>query len=280
MGFGAIMAKRYTVKQILSGAVKTGKDNLSKVVSTLAAAANKRLKRIQAKGWEYAGVSEQSENTNENIAGVKKFGARGKNQIELQEEYQRLINFYQSGVSSVSEVRKVARQYEIKESQLAQAMALEREYKENDAKQESYYRRENEYVEYEEPLSRKERKDYKQLQKAERTRAKRRDEESIGDESLSEREWLEQTMKSLRVYNKLVETGAYLPQQYDSDNVRDMVTKYVAFYTELSEDELYEKLANKLDPERLAAEEAKKRRAKPRRNEGYNGTSSFIYDEN
>ena len=82
----------------------TDKRSLSKAVSTLSAVANKRLKRIQAKlGGPIQG---------EFIAGVQKFGAKGKTEQQLNTEFKRLKSFFTSGLSSLTEIKQQAKEFQ------------------------------------------------------------------------------------------------------------------------------------------------------------------------
>lgn len=74
------------------------KSVISSAVSKLAAVANKRLKRLSNAGIDYG----KYEGEDEAIAGVRKFGAKGKNLGELRSEFKRLVGFLKSPLSSLS----------------------------------------------------------------------------------------------------------------------------------------------------------------------------------
>lgn len=76
---------------------KQNRENLAPAISKLAAVANKRLKRLEAAGKEY-GYYEGDDA----IAGVKKFGAKGKTVGELRSEYKRLRGFLESETSTLT----------------------------------------------------------------------------------------------------------------------------------------------------------------------------------
>ena len=98
-------------KDYLSGKLKVTAANVSKAVSSMAAAANKRLKRLQEQGWKYIKADSERSESADTIAGHKKFGAKGKSLQELFSEFKRLVDFFESGLSSVSEVRKQAKEF-------------------------------------------------------------------------------------------------------------------------------------------------------------------------
>lgn len=95
-------------KDYLSGNIKITPDNISKAVSSIASAFNKRLKRIEASGNEYQGEESEPYYGSDSIAGVKKFGAKGKTTEELYAEYKRMKEFSRSEVSSISGMRRFA----------------------------------------------------------------------------------------------------------------------------------------------------------------------------
>lgn len=95
-------------KDYLSGKIKITSDNISKAVSTIASAFNKRLRRIEASGNEYQGEESEPYYGSDSIAGVKKFGAKGKSTEELYAEYKRMKEFSRSEVSSISGMRRFA----------------------------------------------------------------------------------------------------------------------------------------------------------------------------
>lgn len=95
-------------KDYLSGNIKITPDNISKAVSTIASAFNKRLRRIENAGQEYQGEESEPYYGSDSIAGVKKFGAKGKTTEELYAEYKRMKEFSRSEVSSISGMRRFA----------------------------------------------------------------------------------------------------------------------------------------------------------------------------
>lgn len=74
------------------------RESLAPVISKLAAVANKRLKRLEAAGKSYSDYAGKEES----IAGVKKFGAKGKTLGELRSEYKRLQGFLESETSTLT----------------------------------------------------------------------------------------------------------------------------------------------------------------------------------
>ena len=95
-------------KDYLSGNIEITPDNISKAVSSIASAFNKRLRRIEASGNEYQGEESEPYYGSDSIAGVKKFGAKGKTTEELYAEYKRMKEFSRSEVSSISGMRRFA----------------------------------------------------------------------------------------------------------------------------------------------------------------------------
>ena len=73
------------------------KENLSPIISKLAAVANKRLKRM-----EQLGISYSTYQGPDKISGVKKFGAKNKTLGQLRSEYKRLQGFLESPLSSLT----------------------------------------------------------------------------------------------------------------------------------------------------------------------------------
>ena len=92
--YGVVMA---SYKDYLKGNIPITDENISRAVSSMSAAANKRLKRMQEQGWTYVKADSERSET-DSIAGHKKFGARGKTKQELYSEYKRLKDFFESGV--------------------------------------------------------------------------------------------------------------------------------------------------------------------------------------
>ena len=97
-------------KDYLSGKIKLSKENISKAVSSIASAFNKRLRRIANAGFEYQGEESEPYYGEDSIAGVKKFGAKGKDTEQLYAEFKRMKSFYSSEVSSLSGMRKFAKE--------------------------------------------------------------------------------------------------------------------------------------------------------------------------
>lgn len=77
---------------------QASKSDISSAVSKLAAVANKRLKRLENVGIDYG----KDFAVEERIAGVKKFGAKGKNLGELRSEFKRLVGFLKSPISTLT----------------------------------------------------------------------------------------------------------------------------------------------------------------------------------
>lgn len=213
-------------KDYLNGSTKITKENLSKAVSTLSAVANKRLKRLESKGWYYAygkGDSERSES----IAGEKKFGAAGKSEQELKSEFKRLSTFFKSGVSSITEIKKQAQEFQIQEEELADMIsqyAKESEHDIRDIGQYVRYKTDNtvrddesafEEVEFK---TEKEWKDYEQAVKAESSRADKRGREF--EAPTDRKEWYNQWLDGINLYNYMIETKQYIPSRVDSDQTR------------------------------------------------------------
>lgn len=96
-------------KDYLSGKIRISKENISKAVSSIASAFNKRLKRIAEAGYEYQGEESEPYYGENSIAGVKKFGAKGKDIEQLYAEFKRMKSFYSSEISSISGMRKFAK---------------------------------------------------------------------------------------------------------------------------------------------------------------------------
>lgn len=202
-------------KDYLSGKINVTIENISKAVASMSAAANKRLKRQEAQGWKYAGdVSERSEGK-DTIAGYKKFGARGKTTQQLFSEFKRLKNFFESGFSSVTEVRKQAKKFKIREAELYDYMQMQ------EAK-EQYERDIKQNVEYKtKPRTKREEKDLKQALKAEKTRKKREGEEFDEEENYN-MEWYRDWLNGLSLYNYLIDKRMYIPSPRDSDQMRQV----------------------------------------------------------
>lgn len=261
LGHGDVMA---SYKDYLSGKLKVTAANVSKAVSSMAAAANKRLKRLQEQGWKYIKADSERSEYADTIAGHKKFGAKGKSLQELFSEFKRLVDFFESGLSSVSEVRKQAKEFNIEASKLKEYVQMQeaKRYYENDAEQ---------YVEYERPMTKREMKDLKQALKAEKTRADRMGYEFNEDENAS-REWYTNWINGLHLYNYLIENGLYKPSRVDSDQVRMLCDIIVAEHEDWSLEEMADWVLQQNAEYVNARRNRRRRRARD--------TSSFVYGRN
>lgn len=76
---------------------KATRETLAPIISRLSAVANKRLKRMEESGIQYSGYDKEDA-----IAGVKKFGAKGKSVGQLRAEYKRLSGFLKSKLSTLT----------------------------------------------------------------------------------------------------------------------------------------------------------------------------------
>lgn len=206
-------------KDYLNGKIKVTIENISKAVSSMASAANKRLKRQEEQGWKYAGdISERSEGK-DTIAGYKKFGARGKTKQQLFSEFKRLKKFFESGVSSVTEVRRQAKNFKVRESELYEYIQMQ-EAKKQYEKEIEYEKDSKQYVEYKtKPKTKREEKDLKQALKAEKTRRERIGEDFNEDDNYN-MEWYKSWVEGVAIYNYLIETRMYIPSHRDSDHMR------------------------------------------------------------
>ena len=213
LGYGDVMA---SYKDYLTGKIRITKQNISRAVSSMAAAANKRLKRIAQKGWTYAKADSERSESPDVIAGHKKFGAKGKSEQELNTELKRLQDFFESGMSSVTEVRTQAKEYNIRESELFDFVQMK------EAKAQ-YEKDSAQYVEYEKTWSKKDQERFEQAAKAEQTRSDRRGKDTTFHEGWDdEEEWYRDFSEGVRFYNRLVEEKYYRPQRGESDTARDI----------------------------------------------------------
>lgn len=130
-------------KDYLSGKVKITSENISKAVSTIASAFNKRLRRIEESGNVYQGEESEPYYGSDAIAGVKKFGAKGKTTEELYAEYKRMKDFSRSEVSSISGMKRFATDVGIELDRIREYRRLEGK---NKHKKSTF-----EYVEYDVP---------------------------------------------------------------------------------------------------------------------------------
>lgn len=218
LGYGDVMA---SYKDYLNGKIHVTIENISKAVSSMASAANKRLKRQEEQGWKYAGdVSERSEGTN-TIAGYEKFGAKGKSKQQLFSEFKRLKRFFESGFSSVTEVRQQARKFKVRESELYEYVQMQ------EAKNQ-YEKDVEQKIEYKtKPRTKREEKDLKQALKAEKARKKRSGEEFNEDDNYS-MEWYRDWLDGLSLYNYLIDKRMYIPSSRDSDQMRYICETIIA----------------------------------------------------
>lgn len=111
----------------LSGKIRITKENISKAVSSIAGAFNKRLKRIAQAGFEYQGEESEPYYGEDSIAGVKKFGAKGKDTEQLYAEFKRMKSFYSSEVSSLTGMRKFAKEVGIEVERIRKYRQLKAE---------------------------------------------------------------------------------------------------------------------------------------------------------
>lgn len=118
-------------KEYLSGGIEITLENLSKAVSTIASAFNKRLKRIAAAGYNYQGTESEPYYGPDSIAGVRKFGAKGKTTEELYAEFKRMKAFSTSEVGSLTQMRKFAKEVGIEVERIRSYRKLQAEEKEN-----------------------------------------------------------------------------------------------------------------------------------------------------
>ena len=245
VGMAGYSKPKRSYKDFLSGAVEVTAENISKAVSWLSAAANKRLKRIEKKGWNYTQADAYGETGPDVIAGHRKFSAKGKTKEQLFSEFKRLKSFFESQTSSVSGVRKQAKEYNIEASKLRDYIQIRDESKKKLA--ESERSESSEWIEYEPPLNKKERKDFEQARKAEKTRAERTgDDSSEYDYTQSEREWYNEWIGGLNLYNRMIESGYYKPAQHDSDMMRNICSEVYALYHDIkSMDEMMDEALNR-----------------------------------
>lgn len=234
---------RQSYKDYLSGKIQVTEENISKAVSWLSAAANKRLKRIQQQGWTYVGADSPNAQGDDVIAGHRKFGAKGKTKQQLFSEFKRLKSFFEEQASSVGGVRKQAKEFKIEAKQLFNYRLA----KDTEELYRQFYDN-NQYVdygdEYEKPLSEKERKEFEQAKKAEETRSGRTGKTDNTYHSWqSEREWYEEWLLGVRIYNYLRENELYRPSIHDSDQMRNCCSFIASVYgnSNYSVEELAEK---------------------------------------
>lgn len=97
--------------------------SLKKAISSMGAAANKRLKRMEEKGIYFGDVEGL-----ETLSGVKKFSVRGKSLDELKREFKRVRNFLDNPQSSLTGMKKVLRDFKrtVKKSRAKRLTRAER----------------------------------------------------------------------------------------------------------------------------------------------------------
>lgn len=89
-----------------AGLGNLSRSELSKVVSTLSAVANKRLKRFEVADIQYGNST-----STDAISGVRKFGSKGKTLEQLRHEYSRVIQFLDSERSTMSGAKEQVRRF-------------------------------------------------------------------------------------------------------------------------------------------------------------------------
>jgi hypothetical protein len=201
-------------KQYLYGFVPINDSTISRAVSTMAAVANKRLKRLESKGWRYAEAD--APESSESIAGHRKFGAKGKTKQQLYSEFKRLKSFLTSQTSTITGARKQAKEFKVRAEELYNFTQI------SEAKKQ--YEKELGHVDYqsEKPLTEKERKNFEQMQKVINKLKDRNDNIKTFDErGISKRDFMDDFMDGVYLYNRLIEEGAYKPTKArdESDKV-------------------------------------------------------------
>lgn len=142
LGYGYVMAG---YKDYLYGKVKITAQNIRKAVNTIASAANKRLRRIASAGYDYQGMESTPYHGDDSIAGVRRFSTKGKSEEELYSEFKRAKSFMESELSSISGMKKVARDAQIALDDLREHMELKAQYE----REQAYEKDPLSYVEYE-----------------------------------------------------------------------------------------------------------------------------------
>lgn len=244
----------------MNGKIKVSDKNLSRAVSVLSAVANKRLKRLESKGWNY-GTSVKEDT----ISGVKKFAARGKSREQLMSEFKRVKQFLDSPLSTIKGARKQAREFGVKTKEVYSLKNLRDTQRISERSENK-----DEYVTYYDPVSSK---DLKRAIKAERARRKRL---GLDEQDSYDDEWYTEWYGGISFYNYLTSNGYYKPSQLDSDQGREVATRIVAKYSGAfgSLDDMVNEFLEEMGIERNAYEEEQQ---KPQP-EG--GTSSFFGEEN
>ena len=132
-------------KDYLYGKEKITAKNIRKAVNTIASAANKRLRRISSAGYDYQGMESTPYHGEDSIAGVRRFSTKGKSEEELYSEFKRAKSFMESELSSISGMKKVAKDAQIALDDLREHMELKAQYEREQAYEEDPLS----YVEYE-----------------------------------------------------------------------------------------------------------------------------------
>lgn len=257
-------------KDYLNGKINVTAENLSKAVSSMAAAANKRLKRIEQQGWTYAKADSTESKEKTTIAGHEKFGAKGKTIQQLKTEFKRLQDFFKSGVSSVSEVRKQAKAYKVRESELRDYIQMkEKQEKPKDPDQ---------YVRYKKTWSKKDKERFEQAKRAEETRSKRRGVDTTYKEGWDTPEdWYQNWIEGLRFYNRLVEEKIYKPMIGESDTAR-WIAETVAAESRYDSDMTFDDMVARFNE--LMNEHTTKKWEERVKDKAYYSTSDFFYGRN
>lgn len=202
-------------KQYLYGFIPINDNTISRAVSIMAAVANKRLKRLESKGWRYAEAD--APESSESIAGHRKFGAKGKTKQQLYSEFKRLKSFLTSQTSTITGAKKQAKEFKVRAEELYNFTQI------SEAKKQ--YEKELGHVEYqyEKPLTEKEQKNFDQMQKV-IAKLKDRNENRIkmfDERGISKRDFMNDFMDGVYLYNRLIEEGYYKPTKArdESDKV-------------------------------------------------------------
>lgn len=196
---------------------------LRKAVSTMAAVANKRLKRMEGAPTPIMFGREQGANT---ISGVNKFGVKGKTDDEVIREFKRVRGFLSQEQSSLTGMKKVLK-----------------EFKETIHKRVKQKR-----------MSRKDKRDYEKMvkQKASAGMGK-----PIGKSIWEE---LSDWRKTWDYYNKMVDSNDYIPDARDSNQVKEIVMTMVndQIVYEWSEEETYKRILEAVKEDYEQSQEKKK----------------------
>lgn len=182
---------------------------LRKAVSSMASAANKRLKRFEKAGIQYGNTHLGGEI----ISGVRKFGVKDKSYDDVKREFTRVRNFLMSPQSSLTGMYRELRKFEDMTKK--------------------YHR-----------LNRKEQKEYNKMLKQKKTSGI----DNNSGKRMSKYEKLKRWRDTWDYYNRLVEEGYYAPTEYDSKQKRDVVYAMVhySYEYELTEEETWERILMEL----------------------------------